>query len=479
MANKMSRREMLKMMAAGSAAVAATPLAAALGETPAKSALKPAAQEVAEIVYWQAPIWRLGPDNETIVGTGSDAWILDAIARFEADNPDVKISMELIPWDQWGQKVTTGFASGDLPNVLYGQLSPDRVQAGIFEPLDDYVTPEMDADWLPGLRASLTFFGRMYGVPACADPPIAALSKSALDKHGGAGILEAIGEDRSNLTFDVLKEYGAEFSDGSTRYFMGVPTDHCSVGYWMFGAFLNGWGVNSWSDDEEKWIVAENDTAVEAFQWLVDLQSEGILMPNLPKWSDVDTFYWGQNCAMRYHWAGIQTELAVAQEAGQAETPFEIVFAGYPHTEEVGPFSPNETPIHYTICRETDLAKREAAFRWAYWLGADPSNTLGWVANLGVVPVTQAGIANIADHELMQNPNRKWEIDVYLQEFPRGIPGGNWQVVENTRTARIWNQLNPCEFYVQFLQSLLLGQQTPKEMLDAMAARINGALGTA
>ncbi|MCZ7545636.1 MAG: hypothetical protein M5R40_19895 [Anaerolineae bacterium] len=58
----MSRREMLKMMAAGSAAVAATPLAAALGETPAKSALKPAAQEVAEIVYWQAPIWRLGKD---------------------------------------------------------------------------------------------------------------------------------------------------------------------------------------------------------------------------------------------------------------------------------------------------------------------------------------------------------------------------------------------------------------------------------
>lgn len=475
MAKQLSRREMLKLMAAGSAAVAGAPLMHALGE----GLSAPPAQDAVEITYWQAPIWRLGKDVKTVLGPGSDEWILDAIARFEADNPGIKVNMELIPWDQWGQKITTAFASGDLPNVLYGNLSADRVQAGLFEPVDDYVTQEMVDDWLPGIRESLVMLGRLYAVPAFPSADMVALSKTALENHGGAGIFEAIGENRGGLTFDVMKEYGAEFSDGSTRYFFGVPTDHGSVIYWMFGAWLNGWGVKSWSDDEEKWIVAENENAVAAFQWLVDAQSDGILIPNLPKWSDVDTFYWSQNCAMRYHWPSIEVELAVAQEAGQAETPFEIVLAAYPHTEEVGPFHTNSVPGHYTICREPDTAKREAAFRWAYWLGNDTSNTLSWVADVGVFPVNKAGVAAVADSEAMQNPNKRWVVDTYLQEFPGGFPGGNWQPLINARTVRIWNQLDPWNWYIQEIQSLLLGQKTPEQLLEEMAVRINGALGTA
>ena len=47
----------------------------------------------------------------------------------------------------------------------------------------------------------------------------------------------------------------------------------------------------------------------------------------------------------------------------------------------------------------------------------------------------------------------------------------------NARTARIWNQINPWDYYIQQYQSLMLGQKTPAEMLQEMATRINGALG--
>lgn len=476
MNNKLSRREMLKLMAAGSVGAAGSGL---IGGFPGLTRQARAAQAVKEITFWQPPIWRYAADNETIAGAGSDDFINDAIARFEAANPDVKVRLELVPWDQWGQKVATGFASGDLPNVMYGNLTVDRVQAGIFEPLDDYVLASgIDSNWLPGLKDAVTVFNRIYAVPAIMNPFGIALSKSALEKHGGADLLQAVGPDRSGLTFDMMREYGEIFSDGSSRFFFGVPSDHGSLVYWMFGSWLTGWGVDSWSLDEERWIVHENPRSVEAFQWLVDAQNEWkILIPNNPKWSDVDNFYWNMNTAARWQWQGIQAELEVAQEAGQAPEDFDIVLVGAPHLPDVAPFAGGSGPAAtYSICRTPDPEVREAAFRFAAWLANDDSNAVSLLVN-GYFPATVSGSQAIEGHPAMEDPNRSWIVQEYLPNFVPEKPGGNWQPVMNARTARIWNQINPWDYYIQQYQSLMLGQKTPAEMLQEMATRINGALG--
>lgn len=478
MSKKLSRREMLKLTAAGAAGLAGSTLLPASAAT-ARSALHfPArVQTTTEISYWQAPIWRYGADNETVVGAGSDDWIKDAISRFEAANPDIKVNMELIPWDQWGQKVTTAFASGDLPNVLYGNLSSDRVAAGLFDPVDDYLTPEITDNWLPGSKEALTIQGRVYGIPYIVNPDLAALSKTALEAHGGAGILDDIGENRSGLTFDKMLEYGSQFSDGSTRFFFGIPTDHSSILYFSFGAWLNGWGVPMWSEDQERWIAHEHENSVKAIQWYADAQNESkIMIPNLPKWSDVDTFYWSQNCAMRIQWPGIQTELEVAQEAGQAAEAFEIVVAGHPHTEEYGPFVTNNAPVQFTLGHTTDMGKREAAFRFASWLGTDDSNATAAIVN-GFFPSTKSGLEVAKQHPFAQDPNRRWVLEEYLPNFKPGFTGGNWSPNLNPRSGRIFNQLNPFDYAIQQLQSLLLGQKTAEQMLEEMAQRINSALG--
>jgi ABC-type glycerol-3-phosphate transport system substrate-binding protein len=466
---------MLKTIAAGSAALVGSqlPAAAAL-----RRAISPVRQSsVREISYWQPPIWRYGADNATVTGAGSDDWIVDAISRFEAEHPDIRVNLELVPWDTWGQKTATAFANGEVPNVLYGNWSIDKVMSGLIDPIDDFLTPEMTENWLPGLQDALTIFGRVYALPAFVNPDMAALSKTALEEHGGADLLSAIGEDRSGLTFDLMREVGQEFSDGQSRYFFGIPTDHSSVLYWGFGAWLNGWGVQMWSDDQERWIAHENDNAVAAFQWLVDAQNESqILIPNLPKWSDVDNFYWNLNSAMRIQWPGIQAELEAAQEAGQAPEEFEIVLAGHPHTAEVGPFITNTPPVQYTVGRTNDVGLREAAFTFANWLSTDDSNATGWFVN-GFFPSTRSGLAAIADHPFAQDPNRQWVLNEYLVNYPLGFTGGNWNPNRNERTARIFNSLNPFDFFMQQFQSLLLGQKTSQVMLQEIAERVNGALG--
>jgi len=127
---------MLKVMAVGSAGLLGTPLLNASASTGDKNiAFLRRAAAAQEVTYWQAPIWRYGADNKTVAGAGSDSWIADAIKRFEAKYPDIKVNLELIPWDQWGQKTATAFASGQVPNVLYGNWSIDKIMSGLISRL--------------------------------------------------------------------------------------------------------------------------------------------------------------------------------------------------------------------------------------------------------------------------------------------------------------------------------------------------------
>jgi ABC-type glycerol-3-phosphate transport system substrate-binding protein len=175
-------------------------------------------------------------------------------------------------------------------------------------------------------------------------------------------------------------------------------------------------------------------------------------------------------------WPGIQAELETAQAAGQAQSDFQIVLAGHPHTADYGPFITNNPPVQYTIGRTNDTGLREAAFEFANWLATDDSNATGWFVN-GFFPSTKSGLAAVANHPFAQDPNRQWVLNQYLTDFPLGFDGGNWNPSRNARTASIFNGLNPFDYFLQQYQSMLLGQKSPADMLQEIAQTVNGALG--
>ncbi|MEO8395224.1 MAG: hypothetical protein ABI700_19660, partial [Chloroflexota bacterium] len=94
MTQKISRRTLLKSMAAGSAALVGSQVLN-VAAAPSRLSSRRRQGAVREISFWQPPIWRYGADNTTVTGAGSDDWINDAVARFEAANPDIKVNLEL------------------------------------------------------------------------------------------------------------------------------------------------------------------------------------------------------------------------------------------------------------------------------------------------------------------------------------------------------------------------------------------------
>jgi ABC-type glycerol-3-phosphate transport system substrate-binding protein len=433
-----------------------------------------------EITYWQAPIWRYGKDNKT-PNAPVDEWINDSIDRFMKANPDIKVKLELIPWDQWGAKVNTALAAGTPPDLLYGWPSIQYVQAGVIEPVDDYLTPEIKAAWSPVMLKAITIYGKVYGIPTIANPNMYALSKTALKKYGGAEFIPT--DEMRYFTIQNLEKLAAAYSDGKTRYAIGIPVgDHPAAIYFDLAQQFLGRGVAVWDDTQERFIAHENPRSVEALQWFVDMQKKGYLIPNLPKWSDVDTFYWTLNCAARGQWAGIQTELETAQAAGQAQKEFEIVLCSHPYDEKLKPHLAGANGGGaLTLGKSTNPDKRAAAFRLGNWYAMDPSNGVAWVVN-GFFPSTKPQIEAAKGHPALSDPNKRWTLDIYMQKYESEPNSSYWIPNSNPRTGKIMSDekladYSASSYLIRQFQSLLLGKVTPADMIKDLAIKINTALG--
>lgn len=85
--------------------------------------------------------------------TSSDAELNDQkfwdgqFDAFEQEN-NCTVRVEIIPWDGYNQKIATGVASGDGPDVIYTATPYDLAESGALEPLEKYFSDEEIANFL-------------------------------------------------------------------------------------------------------------------------------------------------------------------------------------------------------------------------------------------------------------------------------------------------------------------------------------------
>ncbi len=99
-------------------------------------------------------------------GTGGTKDLLDAInKKFEEKYPNITIENEMAPSDQFDTVIKTKLASGDIPDIFGirpGTSSKSLVDAG-------YLMDLSNEPWVshiqPALKPSLTYGGKVYGIP--------------------------------------------------------------------------------------------------------------------------------------------------------------------------------------------------------------------------------------------------------------------------------------------------------------------------
>ncbi len=101
---------------------------------------------------------------------GTGPYFEDAAKAFEAANPGTKIQIEVVPWDNLQQKLTTDIAAGanaDL-SIIGTRWLLDYVSQGVVAPLDSYVTPDFKARFIPTFLTPSIMNGHVYGLPIAA-----------------------------------------------------------------------------------------------------------------------------------------------------------------------------------------------------------------------------------------------------------------------------------------------------------------------
>ena len=95
-----------------------------------------------------------------------------AITAFEAQNPSIKVDMQIVPWETQQQKITTAIASGGLPDVsmMGNDVVAQYAAAGNLAPLDPYISSWSTAegqdvlkDMYDGDKSYYTYKGQLYG----------------------------------------------------------------------------------------------------------------------------------------------------------------------------------------------------------------------------------------------------------------------------------------------------------------------------
>lgn len=301
MANKLSRRDFLRLAASSGAATGF----ALVGLQPI-AAQDDGVEFSLAMVDWSDPVQ--AAFEETI------------LPRFAEENPGSSVTVNWSNWGRYNEEMTTAFASGVTPDVFQGGAvwAPQMARRNWAVPLNDFINADAEWDWddFPaGLQADVTIRGNIVAVPYRQDLRTLWYNKEML---ADAGIDAAPTTWDEFLTaaqattvrgdggFDVE---GYHFSDASGNW----QRDWQPFLMWVHmadGQFL--------SDDLTS-CALDQPEALEALEWLVALvhEHEVTAYPGLDPQGDLNVLA-GRNAAMQLSSADMERviNLYAPDEAG-------------------------------------------------------------------------------------------------------------------------------------------------------------------
>lgn len=168
------------------------------------------AQEKITLKFW---------DNQQ-TESGLSQFQQEAVKRFEAENPDIKVEVTTIPYPEYQQRLLTAVQGGNAPDVS----TLDQIWVGAFAaagavmPLDEQAKASgLSADaFFKGAWESANYDGKLWGIPFNVDVWSFSFVNNALFKEAGI-------DPASVATFEGLKAAAEKLTDESKgRYGIGL-----------------------------------------------------------------------------------------------------------------------------------------------------------------------------------------------------------------------------------------------------------------
>jgi multiple sugar transport system substrate-binding protein len=378
---------------------------------------------------------------------------IDQIARdFEAQNPDIKVNMEYLGYDYIHDKITTGMAAKPpaYDAAMIDVIWPDEfIKAGYLLDVTDRVTPEMKSGMFPAAWNGVTRNGKIYGMPWLMDVKYFMYNKDMLQKAGITDPPKTWEElvDQAK----IIKDQGiAEFPIiWSWNQKEGVVCDYAVLLYGNGGKFVDDSGKPAFNDEK----------GVQALEWMKKTIDDGLSNPSSVSADEnaVEADFLAGKSAFAVNWLfqySDSNDTAKSQIVGQAAFAPMPVFQAAMDAGVKG--SSVDGSSSFAIMATTPYPDQT----WKF-LSYLASNEVQKKYSKEMLPVWQADFEGDALKELeAATPANPVTVPAFLAQFP---------YANQRPTVPYYNEASAALQLA--IQEALTGVKSPKEALDAAAAK--------
>lgn len=375
-----------------------------------------------------------------------DAYLNDVIAKFQTENPNIKVKWVDVPWGDMEKKIMAAAASNGMPDVA--NLNPHFAQKlAQLNALADMETLASDVkgDYFTGTWNASQFNGKTFGLPWYLTNGITFYNKDLFEKAG-------LDVNKAPQTYEEMYDFAKAVKEKTGKYGFFVSFKD-QIGMEAFEQA----GVRLFNDDFTKATFTSSE-AVERAKFFKRLIDEGLM----PK----DVLTEGTGKAIQMYSSG---ELAMFQggtsHAGMIEKNNKEVY----DKTGVGPQLVNangkSNVAVMNVCVSEASKNKEAAVKFAKFLTNEKNQVEFAKVSGAIIPSTKGSIADAfftntsgTTKDLARAISAK-QMDQASVIFP---PIKNFNDVKNA--------------FMEAAQKILSGAEEPEKALKAAEDTANAAL---
>lgn len=227
--------------------------------------------------------------------TGGDGpFMRQLVEQFNSEHQNIKVSMNVLQWEDFYPKVPTAVTSGNGPDVAIMHIDQLATNAArrVIIPVDDIATALQLAqdDFAPSVWSAGVWQDKRYGLPLDVHPLLFYFNQEEMQK---AGISEPP-KDRASFEA-ALKEMK---SAGAQNPFWVTSTWPAHLMWW---SLIHQFGGTPYNEDGSQ-AQFNSDAGVEALTWQVDNIQQGYSPKNVANDAQAVAFRQGKNALT---WDGI------------------------------------------------------------------------------------------------------------------------------------------------------------------------------
>ena len=328
-------------------------------------------------------ICQYGPNTqEWFLGKGMNG--TNFVEKFEAENPGIKLNLEVVSWNDVYTVVDSRINAGNAPDILNIDVFAAYATEGLLEPVSQWCPEELYNDFFPSFIDQSVIDDTVWAVPDLASARALFYN---VDMFNEVGVeVPTTWAELEDVSQAILDYYNGEVYPWGID--MTTDEGQAAFAYYTWG---NGGGF---VDADGNWAVSSPEN-VEAIEYALGLVSKGFTNPNPATQTryDLQDMFAAGKLAMVI--APNQLPTYVADKGGEIN----LATANIP--ANAGKSSSSVGVMDRVMAFKDESAPDQAARDEAIGKFAqffyNPENYVGWVSMEGFLPAVNSAVGALVE----------------------------------------------------------------------------------